>query len=158
MAFSVSPCLRGEFFPAHTGGLMPRPIVSWNPLRYVNSMIDEGTPTLEAVFAQARDFGLDHIELHHKSAGPRDLETAKATRRLLDRYGLRLSQWTCAPDFTHPDREVREQELAEMKRDVDLAAIMGAPGCRVTTGCRYPEVAEEQGVAWAAEYLLRVAD
>jgi sugar phosphate isomerase/epimerase len=138
---------------------MSRPTVSWNPLRYVNSMIDEGTPTLEEVCAQARDgFGLDHIELHHKSAGARDPKTAEATLRLLDRYGLRLSQWTCAPDFTHPDRAVREQELEEMKRDVDLALIMGAPGCRVTTGCRYPEVSEEQGVSWAAEYLLRVAD
>ena len=137
---------------------MPRPTVSWNPLRYVNAMIDEGTPTLEEVFAQAREFGLDHIELHHKSAGPRDLRTAEANCRLLDRYGLRLSQWTCAPDFTHPDRDTRERELEEMKRDVDLAAVMGAPGCRVTTGCRYPEVSEEQGVIWAAEYLLRLAD
>ena len=137
---------------------MPRPTVSWNPLRYVNAMIDEGTPTLEEVFAQAREFGLDHIELHHKSAGPRDLRTAEANRRLLDRYGLRLSQWTCAPDFTHPDRDTRERELEEMKRDVDLAAVMGAPGCRVTTGCRYPEVSQEQGVTWAAEYLLRLAD
>src|SRR5436853_453863 len=39
---------------------MPRPTVSWNPLRYVNSMIDEGTPSLEAVFAQAREFGLEN--------------------------------------------------------------------------------------------------
>src|SRR4029077_9153248 len=114
--------------------------------------------SLEAVCAQACDFGLDHLELHHKSAGSRDLRTAETNRRLLDRYGLRLSQWTCAPDFTHPDRETRERELSEMKHDVDLAVVLVAPGCRVTTGCRYPEVTEEQGIAWAAEYLLRVAD
>src|ERR1700682_4190132 len=88
--------------------LMPRPTVSWNPLRYVNSMIDDGTPSLESVLAQARDFGLDHVELHHKSAGDRNERTAAVTRRLLDRYGLNLSQWTCAPDFTHPDRDTRE--------------------------------------------------
>jgi sugar phosphate isomerase/epimerase len=110
------------------------------------------------VCAQARDFGLDHIELHHKSAGPRDTQTAERNRVLLDRYGLRLSQWTCAPDFTHPDAATRANEMEEMKRDIDLAVILGAPGCRVTTGCRYPEVTEEQGVAWASECLLRMAD
>src|SRR5438128_1662729 len=44
---------------------MPLPIVSWNPLRYVNAMIDEGRPTLEEVCAEARDLGLDHVEFHY---------------------------------------------------------------------------------------------
>jgi sugar phosphate isomerase/epimerase len=76
----------------------------------------------------------------------------------MDRHGLRMSQFTCAPDFTHPDRDVREAQLAEMQENVELAGILGAPGCRITTGCKYDSVSREQGVAWAAEYFLRLAE
>jgi sugar phosphate isomerase/epimerase len=137
---------------------MPRPRISWNPLRYIYSMMDEGRPTLEEVLAQARDFGFDHVELHHGLLTRRDPEGARAVRAMLDRLGLKMSQFTCAPDFTHPDRAVREAQQAEMRENVDLAAILGAPGCRITAGCLYPEVNREQGVVWAAENFLRLAE
>jgi sugar phosphate isomerase/epimerase len=137
---------------------MPRPTISWNPLRYINSMMDEGHPTLEAVFAQAAEIGYDHIELHHGLLPSRSEAGARAVRQLMERYGLRMSQFTCAPDFTHPDRDVREAQLAEMRENVDFALILGAPGCRITTGCKYDSVSREQGVAWASEYFLRLAE
>jgi sugar phosphate isomerase/epimerase len=137
---------------------MARPTISWNPLRYVNSMMDEGRPTLAEVFAQARDFGFDHVELHHGLLPARTEAGARDVRALLDRHGLRMSQFTCAPDFTHPDPAVREAQQAEMRENVDLALILGAPGCRITTGCKYDEVSREQGIAWAAENFLRLAE
>src|SRR3712207_8473817 len=42
-------------------------------------------------------------------------------RGLLDGFGLRVSQWTCAPDFTHPDPAARERALAEMIHEVEVA-------------------------------------
>jgi len=137
---------------------MPRPQISWNPLRYVNSMIDTGTPTLADVCAEARDLGLDHIEWHYGVIPDHSLAQIEGVRRLLDRYGLRVSQWTCAPDFTHPDPERRRRVLEEMKHEVEVARVLGAAGCRVTAGCRHPGVSTEQGIEWAVEGLLRLAE
>jgi len=128
------------------------PTVSWNPLRYVNPMMDEGKPTLEEVMAEARDLGLSHVEWHYGVIQPHTLEYMRGIRDLHDRYGLRVSQWTCAPDFTHPD------PAEEMKHEVDVAELLGAGGVRVTAGCRHTGVSEEQGVEWAVQGLLALAE
>ena len=120
---------------------MGLPTISWNPLRYVNAMMDEGRPTLEEVFRQAREFGFDFVELHHGLLPGRRPEDAVSVRELMDRHGLRLSMFTCAPDFTHPDREVREAQLAEMRENIELTRILGAPGTRLTIDCRGKDVA-----------------
>jgi sugar phosphate isomerase/epimerase len=121
-------------------------------------MIDEGTPTLEGVCAEARELGLDHVEFHYGVIPSHALPDIEQTRSTLERFGLHVSQWTCAPDFTHPDASAREQALVEMRHEVEVARVLGAAGCRVTAGCRHQGVSEEQGVAWASENLLRLAD
>lgn len=137
---------------------MPIPTLSWNPLRYVNSMIDEGTPTLDELYTEARDLGLDHIEFHYRVIPSHALEDVARSREQLERFGLRVSQWTCAPDFTHPDPAVRERELEEMRHEVEVARVIGAAGCRVTAGCRHEGVSVEQGIEWASQNLLRLAE
>jgi len=137
---------------------MPLPTVSWNPLRYVNSMIDEGRPTLDEVCEEARDLGLDHVEFHYGVIPSHELPDIARTREQLESYGLRLSQGTCAPDFTHPDPTQREGAQAEMRHEVGVARAIGAAGCRVTAGCRHEGVSEAQGIAWASENLLALAE
>lgn len=134
------------------------PILSWNPLRYVNGMIDAGAPSLEEVMSEAVDLGLGHVEWHYGVVQPHDEPTMRDVRVLHDRMGLGVSQWTCAPDFTHPDPDERRSQLEEMKRQVEYARILGAGGVRVTAGCRHEGVSEEQGIEWAVEGLLALAD
>ncbi len=134
------------------------PIVSWNPLRYVNGMMDEGSPTLEEVCAEARDLSITHVEWHYGVIQPHDLDHIREVRKLQERYGLQVSQWTCAPDFTHPDAAERAAVLEEMKHEVEVAREIGAGGVRVTAGCRHPGVSEEQGIDWAVEGILKLAE
>ena len=137
---------------------MARPKISWNPLRYVNSMIDEGTPTLEEVLDEAKGLGLEYVEWHYGTIQPHTREHIADIRALHDRYGIGVSQWTCAPDFTHPDAAERARALDEMKHEVEVAGWIGAPGVRVTAGCRHPGVSEEQGIEWAVAGLLALAE
>ncbi|HTE20010.1 MAG TPA: sugar phosphate isomerase/epimerase family protein [Armatimonadota bacterium] len=134
------------------------PTVSWNALRYVNGMMDEGTPTLEEVCAEAQELGLTHVEWHYGVIQPHTLERIREVRALQDRYGLGVSQWTCAPDFTHPDAAERDRALEEMRHEVDVAKEIGATGVRVTAGCRHEGVSEEQGIEWAVRGLLSLAE
>jgi len=136
---------------------MSQPKIGWSPLRYIASMIDEGQPGFEAWFRQAREWGVDYLEMHYR-VPPREPEALMEIRRLLDRYGLCLSQFICTPDFTHPDPAVRDAQFEFMRENVEIARTLGAVGCRVTAGCVYEGVSTEQGVQWAGEYLSRLGD
>ncbi|MFA0783615.1 sugar phosphate isomerase/epimerase family protein [Fervidibacter sacchari] len=135
-----------------------RPRIGWGPVRLLAPMLSEGKPTLPELFAMARDFGVDTIELHHAMIPAYDRRTLDEIAGLLQRYGLRLSMLTCAPDFTHPDPDERERQLDEMKTKVVAAWVLGAKGVRVTVGCAHEEVSREQGINWAVEMLLRLAE
>jgi len=121
-------------------------------------MIDEGSPTVEEVLREARDLGLDYIEWHCGVIQPHTLERIREVKALQDRYGLGVSMWTCAPDFTHPDAAERARVLEEMKHEVEVARVIGATGVRVTAGCRHPGVSEEQGIEWVVAGLLALGD
>lgn len=136
---------------------MSKPKIGWSPLRYIASMIEAGQPGFEAWFRQARELGVDYLEMHYR-VPPRAPEALAGIRRLLEQYGLRLSQFICTPDFTHPDPAVREAQFEFMQENIEVARMLGAVGCRVTAGCVYEQVPTEQGVKWAGEYLSRLGD
>lgn len=136
-----------------------KPSLSWVPLRLFPALIDEKTLTLEDWFRQAREqFGLDYVEIHHATLNPYDPQALEAVKKALEKFHLRVSQITCAPDFTHPDPAERERQLDDMKVKVNAAQFLGAEGVRVTAGCEYPGVSRSQAINWAVEALLRLAD
>ncbi len=136
--------------------MLPR--ISWNPLRYINSAIDGGWPPINRWLVQAKELGLEYVEIYHHLLPSKDLAAARSLRRLLDRLELGVSMLTCAPDFTHPDEAVREREFEGMLHSLRLAKELGAAGVRVTAGCEYPEVPTEVGLRWAADYLARLGE
>jgi sugar phosphate isomerase/epimerase len=137
---------------------MAQPQLSWSPLRYIESMIERGEPGFDHWFAQARDLGFQHVEMHFRVPPSRDLDDLVELRRKLEQYGLRLSQFICTPDFTHPDQAVRDAQFEFMQANVEIARTLNAVGCRVTAGCVYDEVPTAQGIEWAGIYLSRLGD
>lgn len=137
---------------------MISPRLSWNPIRYIRGMLEEGRPALEEVIAQAPGFSLKHFELYHPLLKSREPNYLEGVRRTFERHGLTLSQLTCAPDFTHPQEAERRRHFEDMLENIETARILGAPNIRVTTGCAYPEVARADGVRWCVEWLQRLAE
>jgi len=135
-----------------------RPQVSWLAVRYINPCMDEGRPTLEEIIEQAYVFGLRHMEIYRGFLQSREASYLRHIRALLDRNELGVSQITCAPDFTHPDRAVRNAEFAEMLEWIEVACALGATGLRVTAGCAYDGVGREDAIRWAVENLSRLGE
>ncbi|MDW8028800.1 MAG: sugar phosphate isomerase/epimerase family protein [Armatimonadota bacterium] len=135
-----------------------KPKVGWSPVRMLAKMLSEGKPTLAEIFAMAKDFGFDTVELHHAMIPAYDRRALDEVANLLQRYQIRLSMLTCAPDFTHPDENERERQLDEMKTKVVAAWVLGAEGVRVTVGCSHEGVSREEGINWAVEMLKRLAE
>ncbi len=134
------------------------PTIGWSPVRLLASMLREGKPSLSDLFAMAQEFGVKTIELHHAMVPSYDRRSLDEIVLLLQRYRLRVSMLTCAPDFTHPDEEERERQLADMKTKVVAAWVLGAEGVRVTVGCAHEEVPRAQGIEWAVEKLTQLAE
>ncbi len=67
--------------------------------------------------------------------------------------GLAIPMLCCSPDFTHPDADFRNRQIALEKHWIDMAAALGASYCRVLSGQRRPEVDRELGVRFAAECI-----
>ena len=134
------------------------PKLSWNPIRYIHSMLDEGTPTLEEWFAKASEFDLEHVELYNPLLDSREPGYLEGVRSQLESFGLTLSMLTCAPDFTHPDEDERHREFDDMLENLEAARILGAPNIRTTAGCHHDEVARADGGGWCSDSLKRLAD
>ena len=137
---------------------MARPGISWSPIRYLHSALRGGYPSLEDWFCQAYLLGLKCVEVHQALLPARAPEALRQVRKRLERHELRVSILTCAPDFAHPEPKVREAHLADVVGMLEAAKVLGAPGLRVTAGCKHDEVSREDGIIWATELLQRLAD
>ncbi len=133
---------------------MAKPTIGWMPVRYLHAIV-EGQMPLSEWLQRVPNFGLDTVELYHAFLSE---QTLPAVRRLLQTLGLKVSQITCAPDFTHPDPAVRRREQALMRQRVDWAHALGANAVRITAGMLHDDLPEEDGIRYAVEQMVTLAE
>ena len=71
------------------------------------------------------------------------LREAKAS---LEKHGLQMPMLCCSPDFTEPDPELLEAQIARERRMIEIAAFFGGRFCRVLSGQRRPGLSLESGI------------
>jgi len=131
------------------------PTLSWFPVRFLTDMM-RGEKSVESWLVQARNLGFSYVEIHHALiTGEQRLRSIQSR---LQELALGVSMLTCAPDFTNPDPQVRKYQVDELKKQVDIAAFLGAPAIRVTAGMAYPNVGISDGIDWACCCLMKVAE
>jgi sugar phosphate isomerase/epimerase len=72
------------------------------------------------------------------------LREAKAS---LEKHGLQMPMLCCSPDFTEPDPDLLEAEIARERRMIEITAFFGGHFCRVLSGQRRPGLSIETGIA-----------
>ncbi len=132
---------------------MAKPRIAWLPVRHIHAII-EGRLALADWLASVPAFGIDAVELYHGFLSEQNLP---AVRQQLQTLGLKVSQITCAPDFTNPDPSVRRRELEAMRQRVEWAAELGADAVRVTAGMVHDNLREADGIAYAVECMVQLA-
>src|SRR5690606_29774804 len=58
-----------------------------------------------------------------------------------------------SPDFTHPDRAFREEQISQQKHWIERCVELGGQYCRVLSGQRRPELTREEGIGLAADSI-----
>jgi len=72
------------------------------------------------------------------------LREAKAS---LEKHGLQMPMLCCSPDFTEPDPDLLEEQVARERRMIEITAFFGGQFCRVLSGQRRPGLSTETGIA-----------
>ncbi len=70
--------------------------------------------------------------------------------------GLAIPMMCFSPDFTHPDPQVRLEELEKQKKAIDLTVRLGGRFCRTLSGQNRPGLEREKAVGWCVE-MIRAA-
>jgi sugar phosphate isomerase/epimerase len=120
--------------------------------------IRSGKMPLEEWLDFAAELGLDGVECGPPLLKPLGPGTPESFRKLAEARHLAVSNYSSYSDFTQPDADAREREVAAMISNVRLAKELGAPSLRALTGQQRPEVSREQGIRWVAECMRRVAE
>jgi sugar phosphate isomerase/epimerase len=124
------------------------------PKAYMQALCKDGTMKLAEWFQLASGLGVDGIEFYAGFLEMQDRANWHNVRQQVDQLGLRVPMMCCSPDFTHPDRHFREEQIAKQRYWIDMTSVMGGQFCRVLSGQRRPELSIEEGVKLAAECIL----
>jgi sugar phosphate isomerase/epimerase len=125
---------------------------------YFKPMVLDRTMKLEEWFPIAASLGIAGTEIHDRSLASFESAYLDFIGKELAKNKLVVSQLIGAADFTHPDPAVRAQELKITKRNIGVAARLGANSVRLTAGQVHPNVSRKEGVDWACEGLKASAD
>ncbi|WP_297692040.1 sugar phosphate isomerase/epimerase [uncultured Eudoraea sp.] len=74
-------------------------------------------------------------------------------RKRVEDQGKEIPMLCCSPDFTHPDKSFRQNEIKKQKYWIDMTKALGGSYCRVLSGQKRPQLSIEEGIELAAESI-----
>ena len=156
------PLAGGEGPSARPGPRTPRIKLSCN-LYSLNEPLRSGEMTLEGALDFCAELGFDAVDptgyyFRGYPEAPPDAYVYAIKKRAF-RMGLDISGTGVRNDFTQPEREKREADVALVRRWVDVAAKLGAPMVRVFAGLRVPAGhTEAETTGWVVEGIRACVD
>ena len=101
-------------------------------------LLNKGEMDLFQVMDKTKEFGFDAIEFVEFTApeGKTQLEFAAELRAYAEKIGLGIASYTIGANFLQDDVAA---EVARLKGEVDIAAVLGVPVMRHDIFSRYPD-------------------
>ena len=130
---------------------MPRLAVF--PKAFMKALCKDGSMKLSEWINLASKLDVDGLEWYAGFLEMRDEKSWKTFCAMAADHGKIIPMMCCSPDFTHPDKKFREQEIEKEKRWIDMTSTMGGSYCRVLSGQRRPELSIDEGVKLAADCI-----
>jgi len=130
---------------------MPRLAVF--PKAYMQALCKDGTMHISEWISLAVRLDIDGLEWY---AGFLEMNNEKnwpEFRKQVEGHGKSIPMMCCSPDFTHPDKTFRANEIEKQKKWIDMTAILGGSYCRVLSGQRRPELTIDDGIQLAADCI-----
>lgn len=123
------------------------------PKAYMQALCKDGSMKLSEWFELASTLDVDGLEFYAGFLEMADEANWPRFRQQVTELGMSIPMLCCSPDFTHPDPDFREKEIARQKRWIEMIHALGGTYCRVLSGQRRPELSTSEGVRLAAESI-----
>jgi sugar phosphate isomerase/epimerase len=123
------------------------------PKAFMHALCKDGTMRISEWIELASRLDINGMEWYAGFLEMADERNWAGFRQEVESHGMVIPMMCCSPDFTHPDRTFRENEIAKQKRWIDMTHVLGGTYCRVLSGQRRPELSIEEGIELAAESI-----
>ncbi|MEM9018736.1 MAG: sugar phosphate isomerase/epimerase family protein [Verrucomicrobiota bacterium] len=123
------------------------------PKAFMTALCRDGSMTVSEWIELAAPLEVEGLEWYAGFLEMEEEENWVRFRREVEDSGKVIPMVCCSPDFTHPDRNFREGEIAKQKRWIEMTETLGGQYCRVLSGQRRPELSLEEGVRLAADSI-----
>jgi sugar phosphate isomerase/epimerase len=123
------------------------------PKAFMHALCKDGTMKVSEWIELAVKLDIDGLEWY---AGFLEMENQSnwlLFRKQVQDHGKVIPMMCCSPDFTHPDKSFRDNEIKKQKRWIDMTHTLGGVYCRVLSGQRRPELSTDEGVKFAADCI-----
>jgi sugar phosphate isomerase/epimerase len=122
-----------------------KPRLAAFPKCYLDELCVHRTMTLRDWIEMGATLGVQGLEFY--SGFLEDNEAfLRETKTSLEKHGLLMPMLCCSPDFTEPDADLLQKEVAREKRMIEITAFFGGHFCRVLSGQRRPGLSIEAGI------------
>lgn len=123
------------------------------PKAFMQALCKDGTMKVSEWIELASKLDIDGLEWYAGFLEMSDKENWPLFRQMVNDKGKVIPMMCCSPDFTHPDKKFRDNEIEKQKTWIDMTYSLGGSYCRVLSGQRRPELSVEEGVKLAADCI-----
>jgi sugar phosphate isomerase/epimerase len=123
------------------------------PKAFMQQLCKDGTMKIADWIALASTLDIQGLEWYAGFLEMEDKTKWPEFRKMVQDTGKVIPMMCCSPDFTHPDRAFRENEIRKQKHWIDMTYILGGSYCRVLSGQKRPVLSIEEGVKLASESI-----
>ena len=123
------------------------------PKAYMQDLCKTGAMKVTEWIDLATSLQVDGLEWYAGFLEMADSSNWKVFRKRVEDLGKEIPMLCCSPDFTHPDKSFRQNEIKKQKYWIDMTKALGGSYCRVLSGQKRPELSIEEGIKLAAESI-----
>ena len=130
---------------------MPRLAVF--PKAFMQALCKDGTMKLKEWIELAVKLDIDGLEWYAGFLEMRNKNNWQVFRSIVNDHGKSIPMMCCSPDFTHPDKTFRENEIQKQKTWIDMTYALGGSYCRVLSGQKRPAITIDEGIKFATDCI-----
>jgi sugar phosphate isomerase/epimerase len=130
---------------------MPRLAVF--PKAFMQALCKDGTMKLKEWIDLAVKLDIEGLEWYAGFLEMTDKNNWQIFRSMVNDHGKLIPMLCCSPDFTHPDKTFRENEIQKQKSWIDMTYGLGGSYCRVLSGQKRPAITIDDGIKFATDCI-----
>ena len=123
------------------------------PKAFMQALCKDGSMRVSEWINLAVKLDIDGLEWYAGFLEMSDRSNWTKFRQQVEQQGKTIPMMCCSPDFTHPDKDFRRNEIKKQKEWIDMTYTLGGTYCRVLSGQRRPELSIAEGIKLAADCI-----